>query len=388
MINTLDDFHQIEIRNKFEAIGFQQRDEVHESWHQGTWPKESWNQFVSQLPSFQDKDDDKRQTIVKVFSALEGWSRGNGDSSFCTSLIVHYLLCNPIIQEFFPDYEKDPNDVTCFALTESTGGSTPFDMSVKIDSSTNLVSGTKWHITNAPVCDHFLVFGKDSNSNQLAMAMVPRNQDGIIVNALPCQGMKNSPVGEISFDNAKAAKVVVSTSEVKKAIKYAFQAERLAIGFVATGIIEHHLEKLISYMRERKVGGVRIIKHQYLQKRLTDTQIELECLKSLVNCTIRSFLEGNEISAQASKIKIVAIRQVIEFANQAMKCYGSYGVQKETGLMQVLNDSMCASIAGGTEELHRNVIFSHMLRNNVLQAKPKLTKEFNTEKNKSASSAC
>lgn len=319
---------------------------------------------------------------------MEGWCKGNGDSSFCTSLIVHYLLCNPIIEEFFPDYEKDPNDVTCFALTESSSGSTPFDMSVEINSSNNLVSGSKWHITNAPVCDHFLVFGKDSTSGQLAMAMVPRNQEGITVNALPCQGMRNSPVGEIFFDNAKATKIVVSTSKVKKAIKFAFQSERLAIGFVASGIIEHHLESLISYMRERKVGGVRIIKHQYLQKRLTDIQIELECLKSLVNCTIRSFSQGNEISAQASKIKIVAIRQVIEFANQAMKCYGSYGVQKETGLMQVLNDSMCASIAGGTEEVHRHVIFSSMLRNNVLQAKPKLTTEISKEQKEPASNAC
>lgn len=53
-----------------------------------------------------------------------------------------------------------------------------------------------------------------------------------------------------------------------------------------------------------------------------------------------------------------------------MKCYGNFGVQKETGLMQVLNDSICGSIAGGTEEIHRNVIFANMLREQIKKEKP------------------
>ena len=63
-----------------------------------------------------------------------------------------------------------------------------------------------------------------------------------------------------------------------------------------------------------------------------------------------------------TKIQLLGIGLVGKFCEQAMKCYGNFGVQKETGLMQVLNDSICGSIAGGTEEIHCNVIFANMLK--------------------------
>ena len=195
--------------------------------------------------------------------------------------------------------------------------------------------------------------------------MVRQDQPGVSVEQLDCEGMHNSPVGKIYFDDAKAEEIVVSSSQVKKAVKQAFQAERLGIGFVSTGIVEYHLEKLIHYLRNRKVGGAKIIKHQYLQKRLTDIKIQSETLKALINCTMQALTRKEDISALASKIKVLAIRQVIEFAEQAIKCYGSYGVQQEVGLMRLMSDSLCASIAGGTEEIHRNVIFSKMVRANV-----------------------
>ena len=257
------------------------------------------------------------------------------------------------------------DDVVCFALTELSGGSSPFDMSVQIDRSSNTVSGVKWHITNAPVCDHILLFGKDTDTNQLAIAMVRPDQPGVEVEQLDCEGMHNSPVGKIYFEGAHAEEVIISSSKVKRAVKQAFQAERLGIGFVSTGIVEYHLDKLIHYLRNRKVGGAKIIKHQYLQKRLTDIKIQSETLKALISCTMQSLMRGEDISALASKIKVLAIRQVIEFAEHGMKCYGSYGVQKEIGLMRLMSDSLCASIAGGTEEVHRNVIFAKMLRGNV-----------------------
>ena len=371
MIRTLDDKKHIEIKEKINLIAEGQKQELHDTWHNRSWPEQSWNKFVQNQFIFEDNSS-VIQNLTNTFSALEGWARGTGDSSFCTSLIVHYLLCRPIIDKHFPDYHMEHGSITCFALTERSGGSTPLHMSVSMDSHLNLVNGEKWHITNAPVCDHFLVFGKDKNSDQLAMAIVPADQEGIEIETLYPEGLKNSPVGRIVFKNAYASHIIVSTSKVQNAIKDAFQAERLAIGFVSTGIIEHHLHKLVSYLRKRTVGGTRIIKHQYLQKRLTDIKISLETLKSLINCTIRSIQRGDDISAQASKIKILGIDLVKNFAEQAMKCYGSYGVQKELGLMQILNDSMCASIAGGTEEIHRNVIFSYLLRESIQEKKSTL----------------
>jgi len=365
MICTLDNQRFKDLKLRFRQLGAGQKEELEETWHNSAWPIDSWNQIVANKYLFNDPKDSAQESMIKVFSALEGWTSGTGDSSFCTSLVVQYLLCHPIIKEFFPDYQIKDEEVVCFALTELAGGSSPFDMSVTMDTESNTVSGIKWHITNAPVCDHLLVFGKDSKTNQLAMAMVKRRQPGVKVEQLACEGMKNSPVGKIYLKGAQAGEIIVSTSKVKKAVKHAFQAERLGIGFVTSGVVEYHLEKLLHYLRSRKVGGNKIIRHQYLQKRLTDIKIQAETLKALIHCTIKSLVQGNDVSALASKIKILGIKQVVDFAEQGMKCFGSYGVQRSTGLMRLMSDSICASIAGGTEEIHRNVIFSKMLRENV-----------------------
>ena len=365
MIHTMPEKNLASILSAFQNVGESHEVEVAKKWNERKWPESAWNAIVSQQNIFDHEDPSSKESLIQKFHALQGWCKGSGDSSFCTSLIVHYLLCKPIINRYFPNYKINGNELTCFALTERAGGSTPFNMAVEIDPRTFAVNGTKWHITNAPNCDHFLVFGVDPKTKELAMAMIPAKQKGIQVNALRPEGMRNSLIGEIKFNNSIANKVVVSTPKVKRAIMHAFEAERLSIGYVSLGVVEHHFPKLIAHLRRRIVGKTRIIKHQYLQKRITDIKIQLDCLKALVDYTSRKLLEGEDISVHASEIKFMGINLVADFSENAIKCYGSYGVQQELGLMRLMADSVCGSIAGGTEEVHRNLIFSKLLREQV-----------------------
>lgn len=364
MFNTIDDTKLVAYKNAISEHAAQHKQSLSEAWHLGEWPKHSWETLSSHNDFLTNIDIENKQELLRAFTFIEGFCRGSGDSSFCTSLIVQYLLCYPIRNKYFKHYTLDPNEVLCFGLTETKGGSAPFDMGTTLKPNKNVINGIKWHITNSPPCNHMLIFGKEKKSQQHFLAMIPRNQKGVRIKKLNAEGMKNSPVGIIHLLNTPVKKenFIVSSKDVKIAMGNAFILERLGVGFAAIGTVEHHLEILLKYVRQRKVANQRIIKHQYIQKRLTDIKINLDALKSLVQITISEYLSGCDISSLASQVKLKAIQNVREFCQNAISCYGSYGIQREVGLIRVLNDSMGGSIAGGTEEIHRNMIFSKMLR--------------------------
>jgi len=364
MFHTLDEDNLIQLKKSVQTFASTEKSALIEAWHNNEWPQSTWEQLVKMTTFLNDIDINDKRSFLKAFSFIEGFTRGSGDSSFCVSLIVQYLLCYPIKNKYFKHYPISPTDVLCFGLTELKGGSSPFDMDTTLKPQKNIVNGIKWHITNSPPCDHMLLFGREHKTNQLFLGMLDRNQSGIRIKQLEAEAMKNSPVGTIHLLNAKIEtnNFLVSSKDVKIAMGNAFILERLGVGFAAIGTVEHHLEELLNYVKKRKVANSRIIKYQYIQKRLTDIKINLDALKSLVRITIDKFLEGQDISSLASQVKLKAIQNVKEFCLNAISCYGSYGVQKEAGLIRVLNDSMGGSIAGGTEEIHRNMIFAKMLR--------------------------
>lgn len=364
MFHTLDENKLIELKQSVQAFASSEKSALVKAWHHNQWPKETWEKLVGMTSFLNDIDIDDKKSFLKAFSFIEGFTRGSGDSSFCVSLIVQYLLCYPIKNKYFKDFTINPTDVLCFGLTELKGGSSPFDMDTTLKPEKNVVNGIKWHITNSPPCDHMLLFGKEHKTNHLFLGILNRNQSGIRIKQLEAEAMKNSPVGIIHLLNAKIENdnFFVSNKDVKVAMGNAFILERLGVGFAAIGTVEHHLEHLLNYVKQRKVANSRIIKYQYIQKRLTDIKINLDALKSLLRITIDKFLHDEDISSLASQVKLKAIQNVKEFCLNAISCYGSYGVQKEAGLIRVLNDSMGGSIAGGTEEIHRNMIFAKMLR--------------------------
>ena len=361
MFNTLEDDELIEVKNTLIKFANGEKSALQNAWHNSEWPSETWNRFAKKdIIGFTETSN--RKGILRIFSLIEGFCRGSGDSSFCTSLIVQFLLCNPIKNKYFPNYKSNFNDITCFALTEKQGGSSPFDMTTTLRAKKNQINGVKWHITNAPACDNILTFGKDKKTNKFFLGILPSDQKGIRITQLEAEGMKNSPVGTIHMLNAQCEDFVVSSKAVKLAIGNAFILERLGVGFAAVGTIEHHLEDLIAYIKNRKVSDQRIYKHQYIQKRITDIKINLDTLKALLRLTVQFYIERRDITSLASQVKLKAVENVREFCKNAIFCYGSYGIQKEVGLMRVLNDSMGGSIAGGTEEIHRNMIFAKMIR--------------------------
>lgn len=362
MFHTLENEELISLKNTFAQFGSEHKHDLARAWHESVWPEETWLHFCELRTLIEDIDIENKYSILKVFSAIEGFCKGSGDSSFCTSLIVQFLLCTPILRKYFPNYAISKSDVMCFALTEPHGGSAPFDFKTQLIEKKQTINSIKWHITNAPCSDHILIFGKTKKSKKLFMGITSSSHKDVRIRKLNAEAMKNSPVGTIKLWNAKIENCVVSTKETKEAISNAFLLERLGVGFAAIGTVEHHLEHLVKYVRNRQVSNKRIIKYQYIQKRLTDIKINLDALKSLVKVSLEYYKQGKDISSLASQVKLKAIDNVRSFCLNAISCYGSYGIQRNVGLMRVLNDSMGGSIAGGTEEIHRNMIFGKMIR--------------------------
>ena len=71
--------------------------------------------------------------------------------------------------------------------------------------------------------------------------------------------------------------------------------------------------------------------------------------------------------------KIQASKALQLAANHAIQILGSYGLQEDRRYTQILADAAGGCIAGGTEEVHRRVIFNKMMREHASQRAAKYT---------------
>ena len=162
MFHTLDDIELRNVRSTLLDFAKTEKQSLADAWHNRQWPEGTWKRMKKHKKHLKKITIDDKESILKTFSAIEGFCRGSGDSSFCTSLIVQFLLCAPIKNKYFPDYKVKFSEVACFGLTEKQGGSTPFNMRTQLNVNKQKINGIKWHITNSPPADHILTFGKVS----------------------------------------------------------------------------------------------------------------------------------------------------------------------------------------------------------------------------------
>ena len=108
--------------------------------------------------------------------------------------------------------------------------------------------------------------------------------------------------------------------------------------------------------------GAPLATHQHLQRRVVDLRVRTDLTTALARDALARATGGERYKAAASELKMHALREMMEASLECAQVMGSYGAQREIGLARAALDGLCATIAGGTEEAHRTVIFKEMVR--------------------------
>lgn len=368
-----------EIVSRFEEIGKNLAAELRQHRDADSFPEKAWR-YIASIGIFEfekDANNGLAEGLFKLGQALRGLTYGSMEGGLAASIISHAGLsvqllerfAPPVIREHYLDDLKTGRKIAAFAITERTGGSdaTKVATNLKCRGEYFELTGAKWHITNAPIADVIVTFARDITSNKMHAIVLDAQQSGIEISPpLSPAGLGTSPVASIKFNAVHVSDEQFLDGDLggERILREAFLAERLLVPFVALGHLRRLIRASVHYTQGRRVFGEALASYQYIQKKLTDMQVNYSLVDALLEKTFERLANGEDISLEASILKMYSMKTLLEHNIDAVQLFGSYGIQKGSMLTESLLDNLAASIAGGTEEVHRKVIFQSMLLRN------------------------
>lgn len=362
-----------QVKERFVRAGAAQHRAAREAWSTRTFGRELWRAAVAEgLLSLGDAPP--HEALADLGAALEGLAQGSGDPGFSIVPITHCALGIGVIRtDGTPELRREwlprlatGEEILAFAITETAGGTDALrpETTLVRDGDGFRLNGAKWHITSAPVAGAAIVWAADPEMSDVVGVLVETGWEGVRVSPpLEPAGTRSAPVGSFKFDDVRVpASHLIGRGRGRVVLNAALVRERILAGGVCLGIMERALDHAMGFALTREVFGVPIGTHQHIQRRLCDIKLRLDTTRGLFTTALGRAERGEPHTLEASQVKMYAVRSAIDSIVDTIQICGSYGVQEQAGLYQMLLDCLCSTIAGGTEEAHRMVIMRELLR--------------------------
>lgn len=306
--------------------------------------------------------------------AVAGVARGSNDLGFTLSLIAHAGLVRALVQHGTVWHQRVilpallTGAVGATALTEPQGGSDVSrctTIAVQDEHGWRL-TGTKTHITNAPVADRALVLGRVPvlGRRDITLFLVNLRSPGVR-RSVPEQlhGLCTSPTGALYLDEvALPPQAVLGTpGEGLTTLYDVISFDRALYGLVAAAYLEPRLDTVVEFCRSREAFGTPILDHQYVQGRITDIRVAIETARAVALAGIDALVAMDaQASLLCSVAKLVGSEGLVESAQNLMRLQGHLGYMRGQATRD-LRDALGTLIAGGTSEMQRKNILNQML---------------------------
>ena len=312
--------------------------------------------------------------IADFGAALEGFSAGCQDMGVLVTLVAQVALeqCQTWLPELISG-EK----LACFAITEKGCGSDVRSIKTQVDRTDSgyILNGKKWNITNAPVADICMTFGKvvGKQEKSIACFIFNTHSEGIEQSKpFDLMGNRGTPIGSIDFENVALTNEnrIGQEEEGLSVLYFSFLVERVLTGILVSGCIAPLIQESVAYSQNRQAFGKAIGDNQYVQQYIVDIESKLELLKGVIFRALSALEKGEDCSKLASIVKMFSAEIFHESSLSAMRVMGNYGYRRENYYERLLRDAIGLLFAGGTAEIHKRVIWDSMV------------KEFNNENKK------
>ena len=132
--------------------------------------------------------------------------------------------------------------------------------------------------------------------------------------------------------------------------------ERLIMSMSAVANMEAAIEETVAYTRERKVFGQRLIDLQNTRFKLAECKSKAVLARTFLEHCIDSFIEGSFDTVQGAVAKWWTSQRVYEILDECLQLHGGYGYMKEYPIARRYADQRLARIAGGTNEIMKELI--------------------------------
>lgn len=253
-------------------------------------------------------------------------------------------------------------------LTEPDAGSDLAHLSTRAvrDGDDFVIRGQKVFTTGADTADFIFGFVRTdpdaTAARGLSVLLIPGTAPGVTVRKLPKLAGQGTHTCEVFLDDVRvpAENLVGELHRGAQIIFSLLDAERIYVGAQGCGIGQGALDTALAYANQRVQFGVPIVEHQAVGHMLADMAIEVEMARLLVWRAAWKLQNGLPCSMDASMAKVAGSETGTRCANRGMQVLGGYSYMVEYGMERYWRETKLNEIAGGTNQIQRNLIVRHL----------------------------
>jgi glutaryl-CoA dehydrogenase len=294
------------------------------------------------------------------------------DSGYRSMLSVQSSLVMVPINEFGTEEQKKkylPKLATgewigCFGLTEPDHGSDPASMVTRakpVDGGYSL-SGSKMWITNSPIADVFVVWGKlideATGKDEIRGFILEKGWKGLTAPAIHGKvGLRTSLTGEIVMDEVFVPKDNIFPNI--KGLKGPFtclNSARYGIAWGALGAAEDCWFRSRDYVMNRQQFGRPLAANQLIQVKLADMQTEISLGLQACLRLGRMKDEGTDAVEITSILKRNSCGKSLAIARMARDMMGGNGISDEYGVARHMVNLEVVNTYEGTHDIHALIL--------------------------------
>jgi len=249
--------------------------------------------------------------------------------------------------------------VGCFGLTEPDAGSDPGSMRTRARKVEGgyLLSGTKTWISNAPVADVMVVWGK-TEDDVIRGFILEKGSKGLTAPKIEGKlSLRCSITGQIAMDDVFVPdENLLPNVQGLKGPFGCLTSARYGISWGVMGAAEACWHAALEYTMQRKQFGRPLAATQLVQKKLADMQTEITL--GLHSCFRLGTLfdEGRAPHEAVSLLKRNNCGKALDIARNARDMHGGNGIADEYHVMRHMINLETVNTYEGTHDVHALIL--------------------------------
>jgi len=289
------------------------------------------------------------------------------DSGYRSMMSVQSSLVIVPIYEFGSEAQKrkylpgliSGQKIGCFGLTEPDHGSDPGSMSTRAKRTDGgfVLNGAKTWISNSPIADVFVVWGK-TEDGLIRGFILEKGFKGLSAPVIHGKvGLRASVTGQIVMEDVfvPAENILPDVTGLKGPFT-CLNSARYGISWGALGAAESCYETARAYVLDRKQFGRPLAANQLIQKKLADMATEIAL--GLQGCLRLGRLkdEGSPPVELTSILKRNSCGKALDIARAARDMLGGNGISDEYPVARHLVNLEVVNTYEGTHDIHALIL--------------------------------
>jgi acyl-CoA dehydrogenase len=254
--------------------------------------------------------------------------------------------------------------IGAIAMTEPGGGSDlqALRTTAVRDGESYILNGQKTFISNGQCADLVIVAAKTdpaAGSRGVTLFLVEADRPGFVRGRnLRKLGQHAQDTSELFFDDVRVP-VANRLGEENRgfyALMRELAWERMQMAVRAVAVAETALEQTARYARDRTVFGAALLDFQHSRFKLAERKAQLQMARVFVDRCLELALQGELDPTDAAVAKYQTTELMMQVLDDCVQMHGGHGVMWETPVCRAYADNRYARIAGGSNEVMRDLI--------------------------------